>query len=410
MKILVVLTLLLSLCTAYEDWTLDSIANATQSEGYYPDSPGTCTISQTYTSADNTLAGTFTCTGLKANLTGVHIHDVTKSYTVTTNTGAVLTDCPIMINADAASGTFTCAFKDTLTMDAICNDQCYWNFHTDYDTLGEVRANLVNMRPLCNVKGGVALNGEAVTVGSAPSTGIEVADFYAGFIATTTVGTGGGYVYISWDSVAQVVTVSGCTYGLTSDVYDIYMYYTDDDSSSYFYTVATSTFPSGRPFSFRSYYSLSDWDVAKMTSGKAYIVLETYTNTAGELQFDLNSDDFPAFDTSCRPYTGLKYDSTAVLTCQYGSDSYSTEYDCSAGYFCSISSLDTKSCTSLEYCYECDCGASDTDLPLSGYACCDFSNCNKLSLAFIGCISGAESISSGLLVSLFVALFMKWFN
>jgi hypothetical protein len=411
MKIFAVIALLISLCTAaYVDWTLDSIANATQSEGYTIDSPGTCTISQAYTTADNTLKGTFTCTGLKANVTAVHIHDVTSSYSVTTTTGNVLADCPVTVNADGISGSFTCAFKDMVSIDAICNDQCYWNFHTDYDTLGEVRANLVNMRPLCNVVGGVALDGKCVSVGSAPTTGIQVADFYCGFIGTTLKGNGGGYTYVSWDSVAQVLTVSGCTYDLTSDVDYIYLYYKNDDGTS-FYTVSTATFPSGRPFSFRSYY-FTDWDLARITSGNAYAILESYTNTDGELQFDFNANDYPAFDSSCSPYTDLKYDATAVLKCQYGSEDYSYEYDCSAGYFCSVSSLDVKSCSSLEYCYSCGCGAVDTDLPSIGYACCDLDNCNTLSLATIGCVfgNGAGSIAGGLLVSLFVALFMKWFN
>jgi len=412
MKILAVLALLITLSSAYVDWTLDSVANGTQSEGYTSDSPGTCTISQAYTSADNTLKGSFTCSGLKANVTACHIHDVGSSSSVTTTTGNVLADCPITVNADGVTGSFSCAFKDSTTMDAICNDQTYWNFHTDYDTLGEVRANLVSMRPLCNVKGGVALDGTTVVPDGAvaPDTGIRVADFYVGFVANQVLkGTGGAYFVLSWDSVNQVLTVSGCTYGLTSDIDYMYAYYTDDDGTS-FYTVSVSTFPTGRPFSFRSYY-ITDWTLARFISGKANIVIETYTNTAGEIQADLDSTDFPSFDGTCVPYTGLKYDATQVLSCQYGSDSYSYDYDCSAGYFCAISDTETKFCSSLDYCYNCACGATTDDLPLTGYACCDFDNCNKLSLALLSCLTGAGStMSVGVFISLFAVLLMKWFN
>jgi len=415
MKIFALITLLFSLCTAYEDWTLVSFANSTQSLGYYSDSPGNCTVTSTYTASTNTLAGSFTCVGLKSNVTSAHIHDVTSSYSVTTTTGALFADCPITINTDGVSGSFSCAFKDNVIIDAICNDQCYWNFHTDADAQGEVRSNMVNMRPLCNVKGGVPLDGVVVTVGTAPATGIRVADFYVGYIGTTLAGTGGGYAYVSWDSVAQVLTVSGCFYGLTSEVDYIYLYYKDDEGSS-FYTISIATFPSGRPFSFRTSY-FTEWNLAKITSGEAYILLETYDNSAGEIQFDISSTTFPSFDSKCYPATGLKFDDTVTLKCQYGSSTYSYESTCSAGDFCSVSEtagIDTKSCSSLNYCYQCGCGAEEADLPTSGaQVCCDLDNCNTLSLALIGCIpgtGGAETISSALLVSLFVALFMKWFN
>jgi len=409
MKILAVLALLITLSSAYVDWTYDSIANGTQSEGYTSDSPGTCTISQKYVATTNTLSGTFTCSGLNKNVTAAHIHDCGSLSSVTTTTGNVLADCSITVNADGLSGTFNCVFKDTTTIDAICNDQCYWNFHTDYDTLGEVRANLVNMRSICNLGGIVTLDGSVTTVGNAPDTGIRVPDFYVGFIGATLKGTGGAYFVLSWDSVNQVLTVSGCTYGLTSDIDYMYAYYTDDDGTS-FYTVSVSTFPTGRPFSFRSYY-ISHWILARFTSSKSNIVIQTYTNTAGEIQADLVSTDFPSFSGNCVPYTGLKYDATKVLNCQYGSDSYSYDYACPAGYYCAISDLETKFCSTQDYCYNCDCGAAGTDLPSTGYACCDFDNCNKLSLALLSCITGSGStISVGVFISLFAVLFMKWFN
>jgi len=149
MKILVVLALLFSVCVAVVDFTYSSVANSTQCYNtYYPDSPGTCTMDLTYTSASNTLAGTFSCTGLKGNITAAHFHDVGTTSSITYNTGNVIADCPITVNADGVSGSCSCKFADMTTMNALCADQLYINYHSTYDSLGEVRGNNVNMAPI----------------------------------------------------------------------------------------------------------------------------------------------------------------------------------------------------------------------------------------------------------------------
>jgi hypothetical protein len=411
MKILAVLALLLSLCSGFVDFTLTSTANATQSLGYTNDSPGNCVVTQKYDSASNTLSGSFTCTKLNGNVTSVHIHDVGTYSSVADTTGSVLADCPITVNADAVSGSFSCVFADKISITAICNDQCYWNFHTLYDSLGEVRANLVAMAQLCNVAGGITLDGSVTSVGSAPTTGIEVPNFYVGYFATALKGTGGGYLYVSWDSAAQVATIAGNTWGLTGPIEYIYAYFPNDAGSS-FYTFTSYSIPTGRPFSYKTSY-LTDWNLARIMSGTSYISIQTTANPTGELQVTLDATNYPSFSGNCVPYTSLKYDATKVLTCQYGSTSYSIDSTCSAGYFCSISSSDVKYCSSLDYCYNCACGSTSSDLPLAGSACCDSTNCNSFSLAVLNCLTpanGAGSISVGLMVSIFVAVFMKWFN
>lgn len=184
MKILIVLALLFSLCTAYEDFSFDSVANTTQAYGAKQDftSKANCVFTQSYTNADTTLQGTFTCSNLQGNVTMAHLHNVGSSTLTYTSGAAVLGDCPVTINADQQSGSFKCVFAaGSITMDALCNDQTYWNVHTTFDPAGEVRCNLVSMQPICNIKGGVALDGEAVLFGADPTTGVLVKAFSVGF-------------------------------------------------------------------------------------------------------------------------------------------------------------------------------------------------------------------------------------
>jgi hypothetical protein len=418
MKILIVLALLFSLCTAYQDFSFDSIANTTQAYGANQDftSLANCVFTQTYTDADKTLKGTFTCTSLQGNVTMAHLHDVGKSSSVTyTGGAAIVADCPISINADQMSGLFSCVFLTTsTTMDSICNDQCYWNVHTTFDPTGEVRANLVNMAPICNIKGGVALDGVAVAFGADPTTGVLVKAFSVGFFFTAvSPAVGGGYVYATWNPTTSEIIFSGIFYGLASDVSTIYAYYPPQSTTSYYLYISYYSFPTGCPFSFKT-TSIDDWDIAKFASGLSYITVVTADGS--ELTLTIKSDDFPKSSAVCRPYTASL--PLTPLKCKSGYEdilvSETTCYDNT--YFCGIEDFagEYKGCSYYSSCYDCDCGADvATDLPSSGYACCDIDYCNSVSLAVLNCIgggSGAASISVGFLVSLFVALFMKWFN
>jgi len=419
MKILAVLALLITLSSsAYVNWSLDSVANSSQIISPASDSPGTCTISQTYTVLTNTLKGTFTCTGLKGNVTAAHIHIVTNSasYSVATDDGSVAGDCVINVNADGVTGDFTSAFKDSTTMDAICSDLAYFNFHTDAFGSGEVRANLVSMRPLCLLGSPVTPDGKAVVPADAvaPATGIRIPDFYIGFVANKVLpgGSGGAYIVFSWDSVNQILTVSGCTYGLTSNIISINAYYTDAPSTSIYTLTSGYSFATGKPFSFRI-TGFSDWGFAEVISGKAYIGIQTVTLPTGEITADLISANFPSFAGKCVPYTGLTYNDKVSLSCQVGTDSTHSAFTCAAGTYCSIDDLEIKSCSSLTSCYICECGATAADLPTFGYACCDKDDCNTNSLASYSCTttpSGSTTISVGVFISLFAVLLMKWFN
>jgi hypothetical protein len=413
MKILA-LALLISLCVAYEDWSLTWTANSTQAYGGYGDSTGSCTFTGKWTQADMTLEGEISCTGLKGNVTAVHLHDVTKSYSVTYNTGNPLADIGVTVPADPT--VFPYSYKATLTktdsIDAICNDQTYWNVHTTYDSYGEVRANIVNMIAICNIKG-YTPDGSLQTYGAEePDTGVEVQSFCSTGYGEALVGTGGAVFQVCWDQPSSTLTFSGVTFGLTSEVYGIYIYYPDD--TSYFIYLSSYSFPYDCPFSFR-YTGVTDWQLAKIASKNAYVVIETYDNTNGEVQVDIDpSTDFPVSKATCRPYTEPL--PTTPLTCYYGTDDYKYEYECgSADQFCAIyasAGYETKTCSTWSYCYDCDCGADvETDIPTYGYACCDTSYCNALSLDLLNCIDDAGSaISGGLLVTLFVALISIWFN
>jgi len=418
MKILIVLALLFSLCTAYQDFSFDSIANTTQAYGANQDfaSKANCVFTQTYTDADTTLKGTFTCTNLQGNVTMAHLHNVGSSTITYTSGAAVVADCPVTINADQQSGSFTCIFPaGSTTMAAVCNDQCYWNVHTTFDPSGEVRSNLVSMAPICNIKGGVALDGVAVTFGADPTTGVLVKAFSIGFFfSAVSPAVGGGYLYVTWNPVTVELTFSGIFYDLADDVSTIYAYYPPQSTSSYYLYISNYNLPTGCPFSFKS-TSIDDWEIAKFVSGLVYITVKTLDGS--ELTLTVESDDFPKSTATCRPYT--KALPSTTLKCKSGYEdiliSDTTCYD--ETYFCGIEDFagEYKGCSYYSSCYDCDCGADvDTDLPSSGYACCDIDYCNTVSIAVLNCLgpntTGAGSISVGFLVSLFVALFMKWFN
>jgi hypothetical protein len=334
------------------------------------------------------------------------------------NNGGPIPECPFTINADGASGTFTCTFPDKTIVNQCCKDVCYFAFHvTPYDYV-EARYNLVNMFPTCYSSTAVSLDGTAITIGDAPDDGYMVADFCIGFIAEATVGTGGAYVYICYDHVTEYITVSGTTYGLSSDIDEMYIYCSTDVSTSYLLYVSYYNFPTDCPFSFT--VSVTEWDLAKIRSGYTYMTVQTVTNPTGELKVDFDGADFPTTNAACQPRI-LELPENP-LTCEYelsGIDFDDTT--CSdVDYYCSIYSYSitdeslTKGCTyANSYCYSCDCTADLSDLPSSGYLCCNTDNCNSGSFSVYNCLfdgSGAGSISYGLLVSIFVVLFMKWFN
>jgi len=367
-----------------------------------------------------TIDGSITCTNLKGNATAMHIHDCTSSYSVTYNTGGVLGDIVIPTPADpnAWPWTFSAKLATKDSINAICNDQTYLNVHTTYDANGEVRANFVNKKAMCNIPK-YAADGTVYVYGATDGlTGIALPDFcLGGIFGIATVGTGNCFFQICWEQATAILTISGNCYGLTSDVYGIYVYF-PDDSSSYFMYVSGYTFPQECPFSFH-YTGVTEWQLAKMISQKAYITVETYDNTNGEIQIDVKPVDgsdsvFPTWKSVCYPRTGdLPKD---PLTCYYGYDSNQYSYDCtSADQLCAIYASagdEVKTCSTWSYCYSCDCGADvSTDLPSFGYACCDTSYCNIVSLDVLFCLTdGSSLIPGGLLVTLFVALLTKWFN
>jgi hypothetical protein len=429
MKILSVLALLFGLCAAYEDFTYVSIANSTQAYGSVnKDSPGTCTTTLTRTGL--TLTGTGTCTGLKGAVTLTHIHCVNIQDPIAYNTGTTL-DPVCKVTYDNATGlTVNCDFTDqsgstagTDALNAICADRFYINIHTDYENNGEVRGNLVGLKALCLFKDGAPKDGTLVVADASttPTAGNEVASFCGTWFAvqptTVTGSNAAGYVTVCWDSTQQTLTFSGVFYNFatTDFVTGIYLQYPGD--STYFLSLSSSFAP-GIPFSFIQ-TTIDDWVLAKVASSKATILIATtdysYSN-GGELSFSIipktGGPSFPANDAPCYPTTTLPIDKTKVLTCYVGTSSLSTSISCPAGYFCGIESDEDKVCASPDSCYTCDCDKYKTSLPTLGYYCCDTSDCNSGTFPKVDCptTDGAGSISIGLLVSLFVALLMKWFN
>jgi len=406
MKTLVVLALLISLCSAgFQDWSYIFIANGTQAETL---SPGTCTVNAAYTDATMTLTGTFTCTGLEGNLTYAHIHYCDPG-SITTNScpSSLIGDCPLVVNTDGASGTFNCVFTNYSSLTYICGDHCYWNFHTLAYSAGEVRSNIVNMEPRCNVKGGVTLDSTVSVVGNAPSTGIMVPNFYIGILATTVTGTGGGYIFISWDSVNQTLTVSGCFYGLTSDIYSLYFNY-PGDISYFIYLSGDYDIPSGYPFTLT--YVPTDRDLAKIISASATVAINTVLNS-GELTVACIANNFPTSTAPCNPYTAAA--PTTAISCYESFAGETSATPCAAGEVCGIDSVGDKYCALPNDCYTCTCSGGVSTVPTGSYVCCNTALCNVGSFGPIGCTtpsSGAGSISFGFLVTLFVAVFMKWFN
>jgi hypothetical protein len=422
MKILAVLTFLIALCAAQQDFTYTFTANATQTVSVYnDDSPGSCTGTLTYTATDKKLVGTATSTGLKGNITACHIHAADDGYSVTVNNGSPLPECTCTSDA-AQTLTIACDFStatDTKSIDALCGDRGYVNIHTDYEPNGELRANLVGLNAKCLFKDFVPDDGVVVVADTTPDTGVMVASFCTTFFTTPKTGVtsnAGGFVVICWDSSKGTLTFSGVFYGLTSDIYSITVSLSGE--SSYFLYITGSSFAADVPFAFVQ-KGVTDWNLAKLCSTEAYINVNTYDYTDGELIVVITPKDgstgFPANKAVCRPATP-KIDDTTSLKCWYGFDSTQYEYTCSAGQFCSVEKsggYDYKSCSSLDYCYTCDCGVDyEAELPTFGVACCTFDYCNVGSVGLQYCLigSGAGSISVGLLVSLFVALLMKWFN
>jgi hypothetical protein len=308
---------------------------------------------------------------------------------------------------------FNAAGVDPKIMGALCNDQYYLNVHTTDEPNGEVRANCVGMAVTCNIKDYVA-DGTATTYGVEPADG-TVQNFCITYIGSPVAGsTGNCEITGCWNGIDQI-TISGCCYGLTSDVDEITCNYPEDTyeyiSFSYY------DFPSGCPFSFR-YISTDEWIIAKFTSGKSTIDVTTAASNTVEIIVDIVGEgaDFPVSTKPCRPYTGDVPAAGEPLDCYFGYDDYQTSSACSYdGYLCAIYDFvgdEYKTCISYNYCYDCDCGASVVDdLPSSGYACCDFTDCNAVSLDVLNCIGGSASfMSSAILFALFGTLIMIWFN
>jgi len=174
-----------------------------------------------------------------------------------------------------------------------------------------------------------------------------------------------------------------------------------------------NNFPSGYPFTF-TYSIYSVWDLSKITSALTSVVVNTVNNPSGELNIAITATDFPASASPCFPYAVAP--PTTTLNCNVGDSTSSTSLACTdASYVCGISvSTGLYSCIPpTNECYNCGCNGVST-IP-SGYVCCNTNNCNLGTAATLSCTtptpsSGAGFISVGFLVTLFVAVFMKWFN
>jgi len=260
MKILIVLALLFSLSSAYVSFMHSVHANGTQvPNGYGNTGAGYCDFSDSYDSVTNTYSGTFTCSGI-LNVTAAHVHScdsITQFDYVYQK--PYLYNCPVLdeckITTTATGGSWSCVFTNSSFMDAICNDQCYFNVHTDpyYFSNGEVRGNLVSMAPICNVATGVKLDGVAVVGGVAPDSGIQVPPFYYGsFLNPADAASTGNCFYIaSFQPLYSVLIISGCCWGLPDDVYSVEAFQASDNYQTDFYSSYSLSIQNDLPFSLR---------------------------------------------------------------------------------------------------------------------------------------------------------------
>jgi hypothetical protein len=418
MKILFVLAILISLSSAYLDFSrTDIVANTTQIYGFTPTATGTCSLTLSYVESTTTVSGTVDCTGVN-NVTAIHLHNCgTTDLIYCSAPTNVLGDIPINF-----VGTFPISFSAKLdkqdSIKAICENRVYLNVHTA-DDYTQVRANIVDMVGICNIKdykgdGKIHKWGDdpkkedtqTIKIGSfcirkfsdAPATGVE----------------GSIYFELCWDYLEQELYISGVASALKADVSEIYLSYPFD--GSYFAYISSYNFPSDAPFAFT--YSPSEFQAYKVASPITYFSVDTDLVTDAfkvELKPADDSDNFPLPDFGCYPDTNLDYSDTAI-SCYTGYDS--TGYDlteCSQGQVCATQEY-YKSCVdpAYLYCYSCACDSDlDTDLS-SGYLCCDSSSCNLLGLKGLQaaiCVFGSSSmIAGGLLVTIFFALISLWIN
>jgi hypothetical protein len=124
------------------------------------------------------------------------------------------------------------------------------------------------MAPICNVVGGVALNGVAVVAGSAPDTDIPVPAFYYGGFLTPTVATATGYCFfiLSYQTLNQELLLSGCCSGLAGSLYFVYAYQAYDDYTSSIYYENALYIKNDQPFSFK--IPVDPFKIAILITGK----------------------------------------------------------------------------------------------------------------------------------------------
>jgi len=432
MKILIVLALLCSLSAAYNDFTHTVIANGTQVQnGGTSDPAATCTFTGTYSAVSNKYSGSFTCTGLSSNVTQAHIHlcdretqgyyyDRPYYYTCTN-----FLECPITTTPNGGSWDCTFPAGNLTQPDHLCNDECYFNVHTENYLNGEVRGNIFSMAPICNVVGGVSLNGVAVVAGSAPANSeISVPNFYYGSFITP-VGTAAGYCFfiVSYQTMNEEIIISGCCSGLAGEVYSIYSYQKFDDFTTYVYYENTLYIPNDQPFSFK--IAATPYIIALMITGNSKLIIAE-SGSSDTFEYLISSASFPTFTVaaSCTPLipadknpaTGYKCYKTSIQP-----DSTDTASYCSTTTnYCGLYNYGTAAvpnedwdCFSPDICYTCSCGATLANLPSGAAVCCQSDGCNSgdFSSFLPGCTKSAGSnIAVGFLLSLFVALFINWFN
>jgi hypothetical protein len=412
MKILAVLALLISLSAAYQDFSLTFTANATQTPYVTSSSTGSCTVTVKWDTASMTLSGDISCTGLSSNVTGVHFHDCTKDYSIMNSDCNLLAGVSISVPTDPSMFPYlySVILPDLLAMDSICNDQTYVNIHTKNYAGGEVRANVVSMRSVCNIPTYKA-DGSITSYGTDPTSGVLVQDFCGTFTSYAASGPGVCIAQVCWDSAADTLTVSGICSDLPSDISEIYATYPDDYSSSFIYFTSTDL-PMGCPFTYRE-ISIDEEQMAYLLSKKSQLNFDLFST--GGVQVNVTSSSaFPASKAKCVPFTGDL--PTDLLKCYYSS-SITAKYSDSDCYFktdlCSVDSTDTdRNCLTYSSCYTCVCDAVAADLPAGGRACCNTNNCND-DLDDIGCGGSTGAgfmISGGLLATLFVALISIWYN
>jgi hypothetical protein len=243
----------------------------------------------------------------------------------------------------------------------------------------------------------------------------------------TTVGTATGYCFflLSYQTLNQELLLSGCCSGLAGSLYSVYAYQAYDDYTSSIYYENALYIKNDQPFSFK--IPVDPFKIAILITGKTKYVV-ALSGSSDTFEYVISSDAFPKFTVAptCQPYIPAAKNPASGYKCYYTSSqpdpTINTPITCgSTTEYCGVQNYGTADtpnedwdCFPLDVCYSCSCGATLANLPSSAAVCCEGDGCNvgdfSSFLPALCTTSAGSNIAVGFFLSLFVALFINWFN